>query len=242
MHVELVRVDGTLHHRFTQPVAGRDEHHVVEAGFGVDREHHAGRAQIGSHHTLHTGRQSDHIVLEAFVHAVADGAIVVERRKHFLHLVQHVVDADHVQEGFLLACKGCVGQVFGGGRRADGKRCRRVVGAEGDKGLTDGLLQVGRERLRLDHRANLGAGHCQRPHVFGVQRGQPLADPVGQAVMRQELPEGVRGGREPCRDAHALRQLGNHLAEAGILAANRLDVGHPQVLKWYDQGGRFEQC
>ncbi len=43
--VELVRVDGALHHGLAQAVARGDEDHVGEAGLGVDREHHAGRAE-----------------------------------------------------------------------------------------------------------------------------------------------------------------------------------------------------
>ena len=49
---------------------------------------------------------------EALVHAVADGAVVVERGEDLLHLVQHVLDADHVQEGLLLAGERGVGQVL----------------------------------------------------------------------------------------------------------------------------------
>jgi hypothetical protein len=49
-------------------------------------------------------------------------------------------------------------------------------------------------------------------------------------------------GRKAGGHPHAVWQLGDHLAEAGVLAADRLDVGHPQVLKRYDQGGRVEQC
>ena len=107
--VELVGVHGTLHHGLAQAVARGDEHHVLEARLGVDGEHHAGRAEVGAHHALHAGRQRHHVVGEALVHAVADGAVVVEGGEHLLHLVQHVLDADDVQEGFLLAGEGGVG-------------------------------------------------------------------------------------------------------------------------------------
>ena len=40
--VELVRVDRALDDGLAEAVAGGDEHRVAEAGFGVDREQHAG--------------------------------------------------------------------------------------------------------------------------------------------------------------------------------------------------------
>jgi hypothetical protein len=61
----------------------------------------------------------------------------------------------------------------------------------------------------------------------------------GQAAVGEELPEGVGGGREASRHAHAGGgQLADHLAEGGVLAAYRLDIRHPQVFERYDQGGR----
>src|SRR5690606_23942217 len=103
--VELIRVHGALHHRLAQPIGGGDEHHVLEARFGVDGEHHAGAASVGAHHALHTGRQCHFGVRVAFVYAIGNGAVVVQRGEYVADLVQHVVDADDVQEGFLLAGK-----------------------------------------------------------------------------------------------------------------------------------------
>jgi hypothetical protein len=115
VHVELVRVDGTLHHGFTQAVAAGDEHHVFKTAFGVDGEHHTGCAQVGAHHALHAGTQGHVGMGKALVHAVADGSVVVEAGKHLFHLVQHFFNAHHVQKRFLLASKRGVGQVFGSG-------------------------------------------------------------------------------------------------------------------------------
>ena len=116
VNIELVRVHSTLHHRFTQPIAGSHKHHVFKTAFSVDGEHHTGRTQVTAHHALHAGRQGDARMGKPLVDAVADGAVVVERSKHFFHLVQHVVNADNIQKGFLLAGKRGVRQVFGGGR------------------------------------------------------------------------------------------------------------------------------
>src|SRR5580692_2776504 len=56
---------------------------------------------------------------EAFMHAVTDRTIVVERGEHFLDLEQYLINALNVEEGLLLAGKGGIGQVFGGGGGAD---------------------------------------------------------------------------------------------------------------------------
>ena len=112
VHVELVGVHGALHHRLAEAVARRDEHHVGKAAFGVDREHHAGRAEVGAHHALHPGRERHVGMRVTLVHAVADGAVVVEAGENLLHLRQHVGDADDVQEGFLLARERGIGHVL----------------------------------------------------------------------------------------------------------------------------------
>jgi hypothetical protein len=133
VHIELVGVDCSLHHGFAEAIARRDEHDLVEAGFRVDREHDAGRPQVAANHALDTRRQRDVSVGEALVYAVADGAVVVERGKHLFHLVQHVFDADHVEECLLLAGKGRVGQVFGGCGRANREARLRIAGAQRGK-------------------------------------------------------------------------------------------------------------
>ena len=102
----------------------------------------------------------------------------------------------------------------------------------------DFLFEVGGKRLFLDPLADLGAGACKRAHVVGVERLQARGDALGQAAELQELAERVRGRREAARDADAGGgQLADHLAEAGILAADDVDVGHPQLFEWDDQSG-----
>ena len=60
-------------------------------------------------------------VREALVHAVGDGAVVVERGEHVADRVEHVVGAADVEEGLLLAGEGRFRQVFGRGRGAHGE-------------------------------------------------------------------------------------------------------------------------
>ena len=237
MHVELVRIYRTLHHRFAQAVAGGNEHHIRKTGLGVDGEHHAGCAQIGAHHALDTGTQGHHVMRKALVHAVADGAVVIERGKHFADLVQDVFDADDVQEGFLLAGKRGVWQVFCGGGGAHGKRSQGIAGAEYGKGFTNALLQSRWKRLHLQHGADFGTSHGQGAHVLGIQRGKAAADTAGQVVMLQKFAKGVCRRGKAGRHLHALWQLGNHLPQTGVFAANRFDIGHAQMLKRYNQIG-----
>jgi hypothetical protein len=107
------------------------------------------------------------------------------------------------------------------------------------EGRAHRLLEIGRER-RVDHpAADLGAGHGQRLDVVGVQRSKARIDLVSEAAVGQELPEGMRGGGEATGHPHAGgSKLADHFAEAGVLAANDLDVGHPQLFERDDQGGR----
>ena len=61
-----------------EPVRGRDEHDIVEARLGIEREHHARRTQVTAHHLLNAGGQRDVGVGESLVDPVGDGSIVVE--------------------------------------------------------------------------------------------------------------------------------------------------------------------
>jgi len=239
VHVELVGVDAALNHHLPEAVARGDEHHLIEARFGVDREHHAGAPEVGAHHALHAGRQGDVAVRVALVDAVADGTVVVQRREHLLDLLQHAVDVADIQEGFLLAGKRGVGQVFGGGRRAHRVRRSRVAGGQLVVGRANRLLERRRQRGGADPAADLGAGLRQGLDVVDIQRSQLRADALGQAAVAQELAKRVRRGGKPTGHTHtAGRELADHFAEAGVLAADRLDIGHPQLVKRYDQGGR----
>ena len=215
VHVELVRVDGALHDGFAEAVAGGDEDGIAETGFGVEREHHAGGALVGAHHALDAGGQGDVGMDEALVHAVGDGAVVVQRGEDFLDRVQDVFEADDVEEGFLLAGEGRIGQVLGGGGRAHGER--HVGGGFGDQALVllgDGDGQVRRERRFHDPAADLRAAGGQRIDVIDVEGVERGVDPVVEAALREEVAVGQRRGGETARHAHAgAGQLADHLAE-----------------------------
>jgi len=109
------------------------------------------------------------------------------------------------------------------------------------EGFADGFFEVGRERLGLDHGTDFGTDGGQRAHVFGVQGVQFGVDAVRQAIELEELAEGVGGGGKAGGHFDPGGQLGNHLSQAGVLAADDFDIGHPQFFKGNDQGGRLEQ-
>ena len=114
--VELVRVHRALHDRLAEAVRSRDEDHLVEARFRIEREHHAGSALVGAAHALNARGKRDLSVREALVDAVRNGTVVVEGSKDFLHVAENGVNAVHVEHGFLLAGKGSIRQVLSGGR------------------------------------------------------------------------------------------------------------------------------
>ena len=118
---------------------------------------------------------------KALVHAVGNGAVVVQRREHLLHGLEHIVDADHVQEGFLLTSKRRVRQVFRRGRGTHGKRHFGVgIGHQLGVELVDFGGQAWLEWRFHDPLTDLGAGLRQRAHVIDVQPFEALGDAFGQ--------------------------------------------------------------
>ena len=179
---------------------------------------------------------------KTLVHAVADGPVVVEAGKHFPDFVQHLFDADDVQKSFLLAGKGGIRQVFSGSRRTHGERGGGVVSTQGGEGHANGLLKISGKRLDLDHGPDLGTDASQGFDVLRIQRTQAGVDATGEVLKGQKVAKSVGRRGKACGDLDAGGQVGNHLAETGVFTANRIDVGHSQVFKRYDQIGRAEKC
>jgi hypothetical protein len=118
VHVELVRIDGPLHHGLAEAIGRGDEDDVAEARFGVEGEQHPARAEVTADHLLDGGGKRDAAMLEAVVRPVGDGPVVVEGRKDLPDGLQHVLDAAHVEVGLLLPGEGRFREVLGGRRRA----------------------------------------------------------------------------------------------------------------------------
>ena len=63
---------------------------------------------------------------------------------------------------------------------------------------------------------------------------QTFGDAVGQVVVMQEVAKRLRRGRKAGRHPHAgFGELADHLAKRRILAADNVDIGHPQLLEWH---------
>jgi len=233
VHIKLVGIDLALHHGFAQAVAGGDEDHAVKAGFGIQREHHAGGAGIRTHHALDACGQRYMRVIEALMHAIGNRTVVIQRSEHFLDRMQDVVIALNVQISFLLAGERGIRQILGRCRRAHGKSHPGATG--GDQRvvfLFDFVFQVLGE-WRVEHPvADLRTGFRQLIDVIDIQRVQCSIDAVGQALMGEKLAVGRRRGGEAARHADAgSRELGNHFTQRGILAAHLADIGHAQMIE-----------
>ena len=91
----------------------------------------------------------------------------------------------------------------------------------------------------LDPAADLGAGLGQGAHVVGVER-------ASRSAIRLARPPSARNWRKACAvvakppgtRTPELAQLADHFAEGGVLAADRLDIGHSQMFETGDEGGR----
>ena len=226
--VELVRVDGALDHGLAEAVGGGDEDGVLEPGFGVHREHHAGSADVGTDHALDARGERHLGVLELVVHAVGDGPVVVEGREDVLDGGQDVLDAADVQEGFLLPGEGGVGKILR--RRAGADGPGEVLGAavlvhQLLVGVADLRLEVRQEGCLAHQGADFLARCRQGRHVVGIQADQPVGDLLVQAGVGQEAAVGVRCRGEAVRNLDAGRgQVLHHLAEGGVLAAHPVQV------------------
>ena len=230
--VELVGVHGALDHGFAEAVGGGDEDHLVEAGFGVEREHHAGGAAVGAAHALHAGGQGDFSVREALVDAVGDGAVVVEGGEDLLHVLEDGVDADDVEHRFLLTGEGGVGKVFSRGGRANGNGDFLLTVLEPFVEFADFLFELGRERSGFNPAADLGAGSGERLDVVDVKGGETLGNALLETAFLQEEAEGFGRGGETVRHADAgARELAEQFAERSVLAADAINVGHAKLTK-----------
>jgi hypothetical protein len=233
VYVELIGIHRALHHGLAQPVAGSDEHHPVEAGFGIQRKHHTGSAGIRTHHALNARRQGHMRVIEALMHTIGNRAVVVQRGKHLLDRMQNVVVTLNVQISFLLSRERCVRQVLGRRRGTHGESHLRAAG--GDQRivfLPDFVFQM-LGKWRVEHPvADLRTGFRQLIDVIDIQRVQCSIDAVGQALMGEKLAVGRRRGGETARHADAgSGELSNHFAQRGILAAHLADIGHAQMIE-----------
>ena len=237
VHVELVGVDRALHDHLAQAVAGGHEHRVAEAAFGVQGEHHAAGADVGTNHFLHAGRQRDQRVVKALVHAVGDGAVVEQRGEHLVHAGFHMRQAADIEHGFLLTGEGRIRQVFSSRRRAHRPAdLGAVLFFKRGVGRFERGIESRRKRGVHDPAADLGADLGQLAHIVDIQLVEFGVDPVGQALVSQKLAISMRGGGKATRhlDLPIGGQVTQHFTERGILATYFLDVAHLHFVQAQD--------
>ena len=155
-------------------------------------------------------------MLETVVHAIGDGAVVVEAGEDFLHLDHHIVLAGDVEEGFLLTGKARVRKILGGGRRSH--RYRHLTAAVLVAQLAIGTADVAVQfplQGRTDHPvADLLAGLGQRSHILDIQRREAVENTLVKVVVRNEVLEGLRRRRVTARYRNTeIRQVADHFAK-----------------------------
>ena len=225
-HLVLVGVDSALDDILAEPPGGIDQHGLVEAGLGIDREHHARGAEVGAHHPLNADREGDPHMVEALGLAIGDRPVGEEGGIAAPAGVEERLAAANVEVGFLLSGEARLGQVLRGGARAhrDVEGTLALLLAELAIRVGDCFDDVVRPFAVQEGAANGVAGLGER-QLAGLEIGEEAGDAGAQLVVIDEAPIGRRGRREAAGNAHALRRKGaDHLAERGVLAADEGDV------------------
>src|SRR5690606_33769189 len=199
VNVEFVRVHRALYDSLAQAVGAGDEHHVAETGLGIQGKHHTGGACFRANHALDTSGQSDQLVIEALVHAVGNGAVVEEGGENLFGSANHVVHATNIEEGFLLAGKGSVRQVFSGCRRTYCYRQVVIAGRHFGKGCANIGVQLRRELGGHDPAADLRTGLGQGVDIIYIQRVEHCMNLLVQAAELHEITIGLRSSGETTR-------------------------------------------
>ena len=228
-----VRISDALHHRFTQAPGTGDEHHVRKAGLGVDGEHNARGPAVGPHHALHADGQSHLEMVEAVIVAVGDGAVGEQGCVTLAHMVDERVAATDVEIALLLAGEACLRQIFrrGGGADSDIRRALAFAGAKVPIGVGNELCEGCRHLCLEEGLADGLADICQVGIAFR-ERIRLLTDDRVEAVFGDEAAIGIRRGGEAAGDVHAHGgEIGDHLAQGRVLAADARDILHAGILE-----------
>ena len=154
-------------------------------------------------------------MVKAFVNAIGDGAVVVERRKHVLHGHKDVFEAVNIQKGFLLSGKRSVREVFCRGAGAD--RDRQISRPGGHKLLVVsfnfGLECLGKRRVD-NPLSDLRTTFRQLVGIIGIQGLQQFFDPRIQTAVTQKFPKSLgRRGEAPWNPDASLGELTDHFSQ-----------------------------
>ena len=170
-YIEFVRVYRALYDVFAQAVRRCNKNDLVVTGLGIDGEHHTGGAAVRAHHALYAGRKGNDVVLEAFVDTVRNGTVVVQGSEYMVHCFFNVIQAVDIQEGFLLAGKRSVRQVFCCCGRTYGNGDVRTAGIGNHfvPSCFDFSIQLLRERSIQNPLTDFFTHARQLGNVFNIQ-------------------------------------------------------------------------
>src|SRR5690554_4336344 len=232
VYIEFVRVYRALYHCLAQAIGRGDKHHVTETGFSVQGKHDAAGSGFTAHHFLDTGRQRHQLVVKAVVNPVGNRTVVEQGGKYFFYRNTNLLQANHVQEGFLLASERCIRQVFRSRRRTNSNRHGLIAIPEFRVGFFQGIIKNVGER-GVDHPlANLCANPGQFVNIVNVQGIQGFINAVFQAIGGQEFPVGVCSCCKTARNGNTcIGEITDHFTEGSVLASNTVNIGHSQVVK-----------
>ena len=76
VYIELIRVNCPLYHHFSQTMRCGDKDHLIKTRLGINREHHARRRQIRTHHPLYAGRQCYAAVVVPLMHTIRNSPVI----------------------------------------------------------------------------------------------------------------------------------------------------------------------
>ncbi len=191
---------------------------LSKPGLGVDREHHAGAADVGAHHALHADREGHLGVIEVLGDPVADRPVGEERGEAVPAGIEQRRFAADVEEGLLLSGEARVRQVFRRGARAHrdvgiglaGPFAELAIGGrDRDRGFgrpfsaQEGLA----ERLPHFRKRRLSGGQVLRVRRRSSPSGR---SPRGSANRRRRSWRIPAGRERPCRRACAPSRPATH--------------------------------
>ena len=193
VNVELVGIHGALDHGFAQAPARGDEHRVAETRFGIQREHDAAGATVGAHHDLDARRQRPHCCAQSPGERGRRwrGRCKGRRTPRESALPCTVSQAADIEEGFLLAGKGGIRQIFG--------RCRR---AHSDRRFAASLLAQAFSRLDRWPGSRAGWKGVSIIH----RRMSPPATPASSRTSSTSRAAGAPGCVHPGRTGPGIRE------------------------------------
>jgi len=219
-----------------QIVGSIDEDDIAESGFGIQREHHAGRSNVRTHHLLHADGERHLRVIKPLMHAIGNRPVIEERGENATAGDQQVFRAADIEKGVLLAGEGGIRKVLGRGRAARRHvRLRSVLSRQVPVRRRDFPGQVRRHVGIENPAANLGAGPLQLRQIIRIHAFQARLDALGEMIVFEKMPVGPGSGGESVGDPHAFgAQVAEHLAQGSVLATDEGDVIHPQLGKCAD--------